>query len=69
MDQFDCVIIGSGQAAAALAVGLAKRGQSVALVEADRLGELVSIPAARRPKLCANRRAWRIWRGGLLISA
>jgi pyruvate/2-oxoglutarate dehydrogenase complex dihydrolipoamide dehydrogenase (E3) component len=38
VDHFDCVIIGSGQAAPALAVGLAKRGQQVALIEADRLG-------------------------------
>lgn len=38
MDHFDAVIIGSGQAAPSLAVGLAKRGQSVALIEGDKLG-------------------------------
>ena len=38
MEHFDNIIIGSGQAAPALAVGLAKRGQTVALIENDRLG-------------------------------
>lgn len=38
MDHFDSIIIGSGQAAPSLAVGLAKRGHRVALIEADRLG-------------------------------
>ncbi len=38
MEKYDSVIIGSGQAAPSLAVGLAKRGQRVALIEADRLG-------------------------------
>lgn len=38
MKHFDAAIIGSGQAAPALAVGLAQRGQKVALIEADRLG-------------------------------
>lgn len=38
MEHFDCVIIGSGQAAPSLAVGLAKRGQSMALIEGDCLG-------------------------------
>ena len=33
MNHFDAVIIGSGQAAPSLAVGLANRGQSVALIE------------------------------------
>lgn len=38
MKFYDAAIIGSGQAAPALAVGLAQRGQKVALIEADRLG-------------------------------
>lgn len=38
MNHFDAVIIGSGQAAPSLAVGLANRGQSVALIEGDKLG-------------------------------
>jgi pyruvate/2-oxoglutarate dehydrogenase complex dihydrolipoamide dehydrogenase (E3) component len=38
MDHFNVAIIGSGQAAPALAVGLAKRGQRVALIEGDRIG-------------------------------
>ena len=38
MREFDSVIIGSGQAAPSLAVGLARRGETVALVEGDRLG-------------------------------
>lgn len=38
MGHFDSIIIGSGQAAPSLAVGLAKRGQRVALIEGDRLG-------------------------------
>lgn len=38
MDHFNSVIIGSGQAAPSLAVGLAKRGEQVALIEGDRLG-------------------------------
>ena len=33
MREFDSVIIGSGQAAPSLAVGLARRGETVALVE------------------------------------
>ena len=37
MNHFDAVIIGSGQAAPSLAVGLANRGQSVALIEGDKL--------------------------------
>lgn len=38
MDEFDSIIIGSGQAAPSLAVALAKRGDRVALIEGDRLG-------------------------------
>lgn len=38
MQHFDSVIIGSGQAAPSLAVGLAGRGQQVALIEGNRLG-------------------------------
>lgn len=38
MTEFDSIIIGSGQAAPSLAVGLARRGDKVALVEGDRLG-------------------------------
>jgi pyruvate/2-oxoglutarate dehydrogenase complex dihydrolipoamide dehydrogenase (E3) component len=38
MDDFDSIIIGSGQAAPSLAVALAKRGDRVALIEGDRLG-------------------------------
>jgi pyruvate/2-oxoglutarate dehydrogenase complex dihydrolipoamide dehydrogenase (E3) component len=38
MEHFDNIIIGSGQAAPALAVGLANRGETVALIENDRLG-------------------------------
>ena len=38
MEHFDTVIIGSGQAAPALAVALAVRGERVALIEGDRLG-------------------------------
>lgn len=38
MMEFDSIIIGSGQAAPSLAVGLALRGETVALVEGDRLG-------------------------------
>lgn len=38
MDHYNSVIIGSGQAAPSLAVGLAKRGDSVALIEGDKLG-------------------------------
>ena len=38
MEHFDTVIIGSGQAAPALAVALAGRGERVALIEGDRLG-------------------------------
>ncbi|TXH00148.1 MAG: mercuric reductase [Nevskiaceae bacterium] len=38
MKHYDAAIIGSGQAAPALAVGLANRGQKVALIEGDRLG-------------------------------
>ena len=38
MQEFDSIIIGSGQAAPSLAVGLARRGDRVALIEGDRLG-------------------------------
>jgi pyruvate/2-oxoglutarate dehydrogenase complex dihydrolipoamide dehydrogenase (E3) component len=38
VDQFDSIIIGSGQAAPALAVALGKRGERVALIEGARLG-------------------------------
>lgn len=38
MTEFDSIIIGSGQAAPSLAAGLARRGETVALVEGDRLG-------------------------------
>lgn len=38
IEQFDKIIIGSGQAAPSLAVRLANSGEKVALVEADRLG-------------------------------
>ncbi|HQU67356.1 MULTISPECIES: mercuric reductase [Paracoccaceae] len=38
MLEFDSIIIGSGQAAPSLAVGLARRGDKVALIEGDRLG-------------------------------
>ncbi|MBC5766005.1 mercuric reductase [Ramlibacter albus] len=38
MDTFDAIIIGAGQAGPALAMGLAARGESVALIEAVHLG-------------------------------
>jgi pyruvate/2-oxoglutarate dehydrogenase complex dihydrolipoamide dehydrogenase (E3) component len=38
IEEFDSIIIGSGQAAPSLAVGLARRGETVALVEGDQLG-------------------------------
>ncbi|WP_417331153.1 mercuric reductase [Halomonas cupida] len=38
MEHFDSIIIGSGQAAPSLAVGLARRGQDVALIEGNQLG-------------------------------
>ena len=38
MEDYDSVIIGAGQAAPSLAAGLAARGQTVALIEGDRLG-------------------------------
>ncbi|PML81840.1 mercuric reductase [Enterovibrio norvegicus] len=38
MEQFDKIVIGSGQAAPALAAQLAKRGFRVALIEGDQLG-------------------------------
>ena len=38
MSNFDSILIGSGQAATALAAGLASRGQRVALIEGDKLG-------------------------------
>lgn len=38
MKHFDSIIIGSGQAAPSLAIGLAQRGQEVALIEGNQLG-------------------------------
>src|SRR3954468_9479631 len=38
MKEFDAAIIGAGQAAPALAVALAQRGETVALVEAQQVG-------------------------------
>src|SRR3954468_18398340 len=38
MKEFDAAIIGAGQAAPALAVALAQRGEKVALIEAQQLG-------------------------------
>jgi pyruvate/2-oxoglutarate dehydrogenase complex dihydrolipoamide dehydrogenase (E3) component len=37
-DEFDAVLVGTGQAAPALAVALAKRGERVALIEGGQLG-------------------------------
>ena len=69
MTEFDSIIIGSGQAAPSLAAGLARRGETVALVEGDRLGGTCVNPAARRPRPSASRRALPIWRAALRISA
>lgn len=47
---FDCIVIGSGLAGLTVAYGLKKKGQNVAIVEADKFGGVVNNVGSTRKK-------------------
>lgn len=49
-EQFDTIVIGTGQAGPPLAVRLAGSGRKTAIIERKRLAEHVSMSAAFRPR-------------------